>query len=97
LVKAQDGAMQKEREKTARKAHTPAEFAAVFGRHPSWAYRLLYAQKINAVTDFGRILIPASEVQRVLGSAKPYNPLDHPSKDDEATEHQAAERELAHA
>lgn len=57
-----------------RAAFSPREFAAACGRHPSWAYRLLYAQKIRAVTDFGRILIPASELERVLGTAEPYNP-----------------------
>lgn len=73
---------------TVRAAYTPGEFAAAFGRHPSWTYRLLYAQKIKAVTDMGRILIPASEVDRVLGTAKPYNPPDEAAP---------AERELVHA
>ena len=57
-----------------RAALSPAEFAASCGRHPSWAYRLLYAGKIRAVTQLGRILIPTSELQRVLGLAQPYNP-----------------------
>jgi hypothetical protein len=57
-----------------RAAYSPAEFAASCGRHPSWAYRLLYANKIRAVTELGRILIPASELERVLNLAAPYNP-----------------------
>jgi hypothetical protein len=61
---------------TKRAAYSPAEFAASCGRHPSWAYRLLYAGKVRALTDLGRILIPASELERVLSGAAPYNP--HP-------------------
>jgi hypothetical protein len=59
---------------TNRAAYSPAEFAATCGRHPSWAYRLLYANKIQAVTELGRLLIPASELDRVLGLAVPYDP-----------------------
>lgn len=67
--------MAKETEKAvAREAYSPAEFAASCGRHPSWAYRKIYAGKVNVIEDLGRLLIPASEVSRVLGSAKPYNP-----------------------
>jgi hypothetical protein len=63
-----------ETQSTSRAAYSPAEFAASCGKHPSWAYRLLYANKIRAVTELGRILIPASELERVLGLAQPYNP-----------------------
>jgi hypothetical protein len=59
---------------TKRAAYSPAEFAASCGRHASWAYRLLYAGKVRALTDLGRILIPASELERLLSSAAPYNP-----------------------
>jgi hypothetical protein len=34
----------------------------------------LYANKIRAVTELGRILIPVSELERVLNLAEPYNP-----------------------
>ena len=57
-----------------RAAYSPAEFAATCGRHASWAYRLLYGGKIRAVTELGRILIPAAELERVLNSAQPYDP-----------------------
>jgi hypothetical protein len=63
---------------TDRAAYSPAEFAATFGRHPSWSYRLLYSGKVRAITDLGRILIPASELERVLSLAKPYNPQPKP-------------------
>ncbi|OLE10464.1 MAG: hypothetical protein DMF19_12365 [Verrucomicrobia bacterium] len=65
---------------TKRAAYSPAEFAASCGRHPSWAYRLLYGGKIRALTDLGRILIPASELERVLSSAAPYNPKPQKTK-----------------
>jgi hypothetical protein len=57
-----------------RAAYSPREFAAKCGRHPTWAYRLLYGGKIQAVTELGRILIPASELERVLGAAQTYDP-----------------------
>jgi Helix-turn-helix domain len=67
---------------TNRAAFSPGEFAAACGRHPSWAYRLLYSGKIKAVTGLGRILIPASELDRVLESAEPYNPQPGTPKTD---------------
>jgi len=67
-------------ESTTRKAYSPAEFAATCGRHPSWAYRLLYGGKVRALTDLGRILIPASELERVLASAAPYDPKPRGAK-----------------
>jgi hypothetical protein len=66
-----------------RAAYSPAEFAASCGRHPSWAYRLLYGGKVRALTDLGRILIPASELERVLSLAKPYNPQPRPEPQSE--------------
>jgi len=65
---------------TKRAAYSPAEFAASCGRHPSWAYRLLYGGKVRALTDLGRILIPASELERILATATPYNPQPRKTK-----------------
>jgi len=72
-----------ETQSTSRAAYSPAEFAASCGKHSSWAYRLLYANKIRAVTELGRILIPASELERVLGLAQPYNPKPKAKAGDE--------------
>jgi hypothetical protein len=69
---------------TKRAAYSPAEFAASCGRHASWAYRLLYAGKVRALTDLGRILIPASELERVLSGAAPYNPQPRKTKTQQA-------------
>jgi hypothetical protein len=66
--------MRKEKCELTRVAYSPAEFAESCGRHPSWAYRLLYSGKVHAITEFGRLLIPASELQRVLSLAKTYDP-----------------------
>ena len=59
---------------TSRAARSPAKFAEAFGRHPTWAYRLLYAGKIRAISGLGSILMPETEVQRLLDLAQPYNP-----------------------
>jgi hypothetical protein len=67
--------MRKDRHQwTARAAYSSAEFAGAFGRHPTWAYRLLYNGKLTAITELGRILIPASELDRIMAFAKPYDP-----------------------
>ena len=57
-----------------RLAFTPAEFARAFGHHVSWGYRLIYSGRVRVISDVGRLLIPSSEVQRLLESAAPYNP-----------------------
>ena len=51
---------------------TPSEFAAVFGKERTWAYRQLYAGKVQALTELGRTLIPKSEVDRLLQAAGRY-------------------------
>jgi hypothetical protein len=70
-----------------RVAYSPKEFAASCGRHPSWAYRLLYGGKIHAITELGRILIPVAELERVLNLAAPYDPKPRPKA---KTEHEEA-------
>lgn len=51
---------------------TPVEFAALFGKERTWAYRQLKAGKVQAITELGRTLIPRSEVERVLNEAGRY-------------------------
>jgi hypothetical protein len=48
---------------------TPKEFAAKFGRSPTWALRLIYAGKIKVLEDFRPRLIPITEVDRFLRKA----------------------------
>ena len=52
-----------------RAALTPEEFAARFGRHKIWAYRQIYAGRVKAVIGFGNMMIPRSELDRILDSA----------------------------
>ena len=54
---------------------SPGEFAALFGKSQTWGYRQIYAGKVKTITEYGRILIPASEVDRILGTAGIYNGL----------------------
>lgn len=52
--------------------YTPAEFAKIFGREKTWTYRQLYDGKIDAITDYGRTMIPASQIARIEGHARRY-------------------------
>ena len=56
-----------------RRAFSPGEFAKLFGKSQTWGYRQIYAGKIKAITEFGRILIPAAEVEAVLKTAGIYD------------------------
>jgi hypothetical protein len=63
-----------------RVAFSPGEFAELFGKSQTWGYRQIYGGKVKAITEHGRILIPAAEVDKILGKAgvydgmKPKNP-----------------------
>jgi hypothetical protein len=59
---------------TERAAFSPAEFAALFGKSPTWAYRQIYAGRIKPISDCGRLLIPRSEVESFLARKAEYNP-----------------------
>jgi hypothetical protein len=61
-----------------RVAYSPGEFAKMFGKAQTWGYRQIYAGKVNAITEHGRILIPAKEVERILESAGIYNGREKP-------------------
>lgn len=56
-----------------RVAFSPSEFAALFGKQQTWGYRQIYAGKVKAITEYGRIQIPAAEVERILASAERYD------------------------
>jgi Helix-turn-helix domain len=60
---------------TERVALSPAQFAALCGRSPTWAYRQIYAGRIKPICDFGRLLIPRSEMESFLASKAEYNPV----------------------
>lgn len=56
-----------------RVAFSPGEFAKLFGKSQTWGYRQIYGGKIKAITEHGRILIPAAEVEAILKTAGVYN------------------------
>ncbi len=57
----------------ARVAFSPREFAELFGKSQTWGYRQIYAGKVKAITEHGRILIPAVEVDAILKKAGLYD------------------------
>ena len=63
-----------------RVAYSPGEFAALFGKSQTWGYRQIYSGKVTAITQHGRILIPAKEVERILESAGIYDGSDKPKQ-----------------
>ena len=58
-----------------RVAWSPGEFASLFGKSQTWGYRQIYAGKVKATTEHGRILIPAAEVENILQKAGVYDGL----------------------
>jgi helix-turn-helix protein len=52
---------------------TPREFASLFGRHHTWAYRQIYAGNVKVISNLGRIMIPRSEVDRLLKHSETYS------------------------
>lgn len=56
-----------------RVAFSPAEFAKLFGKSQIWGYRQIYAGKVKAITEYGRIQIPAAEVEAILKTAGVYD------------------------
>ncbi len=56
----------------AKRTYTPTEFAALFGKEKTWAYRQLYAGKVEAITEFGRIMIGASEITKIESTSARY-------------------------
>jgi hypothetical protein len=53
-------------------AFSPREFAALFKKEQTWGYRQIYSGKVKTITEYGRIMVPASEVERILASAARY-------------------------
>ncbi len=50
-------------------AYTLEETAALFGKHRSWAYRQVKTKRLKVITGYGAILVPRSEIERILNSA----------------------------
>lgn len=41
------------------------EFAQLYGRDKSWTYRQVKAGRVRAITGFGKMMVPASEIARI--------------------------------
>jgi hypothetical protein len=50
-------------------AYTLDETAAMFGKHRSWAYRQVKTKQLKVITGYGAMLVPRSEIERILNSA----------------------------
>ena len=55
-----------------RAALSVSEFSALFGKHSSWGYRTIYRGDVKVIIPSGTMLIPASEVRRLLDTAENY-------------------------
>lgn len=72
--------MKKDTQALKRVAFSPGEFAEMFGKSQTWGYRQIYAGKVTTITEHGRILIPAHEVERILESAGIYDGKPKPKR-----------------
>ena len=52
-----------------RRAYTLAEFAEMCAHHRSWAYRMVREGRVKTITGYGKQLVPAHEIERILGAA----------------------------
>jgi hypothetical protein len=52
---------------------SPTEFAGMFGKQAVWGYRQIYDGKVKAIQTLGRLIVPKSEIDRLLATAAPYN------------------------
>ena len=65
---------------TDRAALTPREFASFFGKSQSWGYRRIYDGSVKVIMPSRSLLIPSSEVHRLLNEAAPYQGREFQSK-----------------
>ena len=49
---------------------SPKQFGARFGKSAEWARILVRAKRIKAIRGFGSIMIPTTEVDRIINTAK---------------------------
>jgi hypothetical protein len=54
---------------SSRKAYTLEETASFFGKDRSWAYRQVKAGRLKVITGYGAMLVPRTEIERILNSA----------------------------
>jgi hypothetical protein len=66
-----------------RAGFSPREFSLLFGKQKVWGYRQIYQGRVKAITQFGRMMIPRSEVDRILATAVRYNGKEARHKPDQ--------------
>jgi len=54
-----------------RAAYSAEEFAALFGKSKTWAYRRIYAGDVKILRGLGTLMIPVGEVERLQSLAAP--------------------------
>jgi excisionase family DNA binding protein len=57
-----------------RRAYTIAQAAQLLGVHKVSVYRRIYSGEIKVLKGFGRLTIPASELDRFLSQVEEYTP-----------------------
>jgi len=57
-----------------RLAFSVPEFSALFGHSGTRGYRAVYRGLVKPITEGGRLLIPRTEVDRLLARTAEYNP-----------------------
>ena len=51
------------------KAYTAEQFGKHFGKNGAWTRRMVNSGKLKAIRGWGEIMIPTSELDRILDSA----------------------------
>jgi len=55
-------------------AYSFDETAALFGREKSWVYRQVKAKKISVIRGYGKMMVPISEIDRIVATAEEVAP-----------------------
>ena len=51
------------------KAYTAGQFGKVFGKNGAWTRRMVNSGKLKAIRGWGEMMIPSSEIDRMMESA----------------------------
>ena len=51
------------------KAYTADQFGKVFGKNGAWTRRMVNSGKLKAIRGWGEMMIPSSEIDRMMESA----------------------------
>jgi hypothetical protein len=52
--------------KVERAAYSLEEFSAMLGHNRAWGYRMAKDDRIRVIRGYGKALVPASELERIL-------------------------------